>query len=155
MSNLEGSKADVLLPQFAAFTILNEDFTVTDGNLVIPNFKIELTIPGRYFVSAMLRGEVEISGGDNGLILALPILTPLGETPFIPGPTLQVVSTHTADDLTQNTSTMTTFITINGPTTLEINVSRTGDGAPPTFVVSKIVSDQFGESNLTAVQILN
>lgn len=156
MGLLKGSKADDLTPQFGITALMpNVPLNVTGSTQTIPNFKLDLTITGLYFMTATLRGEVHISGGDSGLILASFLITPLGETPFIIVPTAMVAAVQQTDVPEETTTTFNTIFQITGKTTIELQVVRAGTGSP-VFVTSEIVSDpNLGESNMSAIQLIN
>lgn len=156
MTLLQGSKADDLTPQFGATVLMpNVPLNVTGSTQTIPNFKLDLTITGLYFMTATLHGNVEIGEGDSGLILASFLITPLGETPFVITPTIMVAAVHQTSVTKEATTTLTALFQITGTTTIELQVVRAGTGSP-IFVTSQIVSDpNLGQSNLSAIQLIN
>lgn len=157
MSTFSGSKADILTPQFGAVVQTTADFDVTDATTVLPGLEVTLSEPGRYLVSLQLLGQLELSAGAPAQIGASLALQPLAGAPliFLPATSIMVVAATQTGVLFETTSTLVSVVDIAEPSLLCTRIVRTAPGSP-IYTLARIQgTNPFGDSLLTATQILN
>lgn len=158
MGILQGSKADVLQNQPGLSTTLDADVDLISGSpIVLPNFSVNLTVPGTYQLTCNVMTITEVSAGDGVLIAAFFKDTPIAENTLV-NSFVAIGSARQLNVSLLTTASLISLVTITKPTLIGVLAeAKSFTGAAVTFTTALVFADtvNVGFGNLQAIQLIN